>query len=58
MSLSVWAKAVAMRSNSHSAQAMLSLNGGIRPPDGLARSAQGETRPEAAFHPKQLHRYG
>ena len=34
------------------------LNGGTRPPDGLAPCAQEKTRPEAAFHPNHLHRYG
>jgi len=33
------------------------LKGGTRPPDGLVRCAQEETRPEAGFHPKPTQGY-
>jgi S-adenosylmethionine:tRNA ribosyltransferase-isomerase len=32
------------------------LQGGTRPPDGLAQCATEKTHPEAAFHPSQIHR--
>lgn len=52
------ATAVPLPLSKHSAQAAPERIGGTRPPDGSARCAPEKMRPEAAFHPDQLHGHG